>query len=179
MEMKMKTARSALPKREVKYKEYIARIRELRNRGAAEEIAAMRLIVEFEKATYAWKEYPSTTFESVIRDEHLCTVARFRSFKKAVSDLTKLHIDRLGVAASCLIAMQSKGSRFRLLNAALQFRSRHEIEPTYQFVSRMIRGRQPKLSRPTYGEQSRYIAVLKDVITKLGGKIPPMEVRHA
>lgn len=176
--MQAKAARP-VQKHSIKYDEYVSRIRDLRGRSAADEVAAMRLLVEFEKAKYAWKKYPSDRFEDVIREERFCTVNRYHAFKKAVAELTKIHIDHLGVAASCLIAKQTKGARFRLLNAALQYRNKHDIEPTYQYVSQWIRARKPKSNRPTYGELNAYVEILKAKIVRLGGKVPPMESGHA
>jgi hypothetical protein len=145
------------------------------NQSAGNDVSAMRLILEFEKATFAWKTADTTSFETVIRDEHLCTVSHFRAFRKANSELAKVHIDKLGVDAVCLIAMQSRGARFRLVNEALRYRTRHDIGPTYQYISQLIRGRHPKPKRPSYGTLKRYIEVLKDKIHNLGGKVPSIE----
>lgn len=155
------------------YDARITEIRECRSMGAEYEVRAMLLILELEKRPSLWRQTPNTKFTAVIKEERFCTVHRWKMFKRARAAIPKKHILSLGVPAACLIAAQAKRSHVRLMRLALDFRKKHGVEPTYQYVSKLTRKR--RVVGPPRKALLRYIEVLKNKIADLGGTVPDME----
>ena len=165
----------ALPKlNQSKRKAFISKIRTLKNQGAAFELQALYTLLQFEQLPITWKATSQTTFADVLREERLFPVSRYRSFKRAVKQLSKPVIEKLGVDAACLIAAQPAKKQFALIRKAQDFRKRHDVEPTYQYVSTFIRGRTPKKSGPSRQSLLNYIEKLKATIRSLRGRVPAM-----
>jgi hypothetical protein len=160
--------------RKQKFEGMVREIRRMRAVGAAYEVDAMLLTLVLEKRPSYWRDTPATTFPDIIRDRRLGTVKQWRAFKAAHKVIPHKHLRMLGVPAVCLIAVQPKRLQPRLVQLALNFRKRHEIGPTYQYVTMLLPKRnQP--AKPTRAALVRYIEDLKGVIERLGGTVPPME----
>lgn len=152
----------------------VERIRNLRTISAEHEVSSMLLVLELERQPSLWRTTLVSKFEEVIKEERFCTVARWRAFKAAKGFIPRKHLSALGVPAACLIAVQSKGRQLRLLRKALDFRKSHGIEPTYQFITRLLPSRD-RPTGPTRKTLLQYIEVLKATIRRLHGRVPAME----
>lgn len=167
------------------YKMHAAKVREYRALGSRYEVEAMFALMEFERQTVAWKSSPSMKFDDVIREERFFPIGKWRAFKKAVDvvsktkDLNKDQMKRLGVNAVNLIIRQPAQYHRRLIKTAIKYRNLHEVEPTYQYVSRLIhstiKGKDTKPSGPTRGQLLAYVDKLKDQIRELGHKPVAMD----
>lgn len=158
-----------------KYKHFARTFREYKALGSKYEVQAMFTLLDFEKTTVCWKTTPSKRFNEVIRDEHFCTISRFRAFKQAASIFTRTEISKLGVDAVCLIARQPTKYRARITRDAMKFRGVHSMEPTYQFTTRLIASIVPRQkNRPTYAQLKRLVETMKEELQRLGGQIPKM-----
>lgn len=150
---------------------HVRRIRDLKSRGVDFEIQAMYEVTELERMSVIWKADRSTSFETVITKERLCTVTRFRAFKKATSVFKRGTIEKLGLPCVCLLAVQNGPTRDRLLNLAMKFRDENGTEPTYQYIARFTRKAK---TGPTRKQLLGYIDDLKRVIREAGGRVPSM-----
>lgn len=161
------------------YKMFAAKVREYRALGSKYEVEAMYTLMDFERATISWKTAPTMKFEEVIREERFFPVAKWLAFKKAIEiggkskDLTKEQIKRLGVSAINLIMRQPAAYHKKLIKRAIAYRNEHEVEPTYQYVSRLIRTTiktTAKDAGPTKRQLQAYVDKLKEQIKGLGAK---------
>lgn len=155
------------------YAERVAEIRATRALGSEYEYEAMDLILELEKRPSLWRDSPKMKFDDVIKQERFCTVHRWQMFKRARKSIPKKHLLALGVPACCLIAAQPKRNHLRLLRAALDFQKKYGVEPTYQYVARLVK--KPRRPGPTRKQLLRYIEELQAIIVELGGTVPDME----
>ncbi len=164
------------------YEKIVQSIRRLRGEGTQCEVDAMVLVLDLETQPFLWSE-GGILFEDVIRREKFCTVARWKAFKKARTLFTRkdrfLSTARLlGVAAICLIAVQSEKVRFRLLREATTYRDKYDIGPTYQYIAQRIGKKRttPRPSRATLLRQNekfkKDIAVLSGLLRKNKIKLP-------
>jgi len=166
---KAKTAQTP----EEQYAERVTEIRECRTQGAENELRMMLLILDLEKRPSLWRDVPKTSFATVVQRERFCTVHRWQTFKRAKAAIPKKHMETLGVPACCLIAAQPKRQHMRLLRLALDFQKEHGVEPTYQYIGRLVRKRKPP--KPHRRVLLSYIESLKVTIKELGGQVPEME----
>jgi hypothetical protein len=148
-------------------------IRALKSKGATHEVEAMYRILELEKQTVLWRRDGVKNFSELLRIEAgVCSINRHRAFKKADGFFNRATIDKLGVPAVCLLAVQNQATRDRLLKYGLEYQKKHGVEPTYQYFSRFLR----KPGNPvTRTRLNNYVELLKKTIRELGGRVPPME----
>ena len=148
-------------------------IRRLKSQGAGFEVRAMYEILALERASVLWRRDGTETFAAVLKAEPgMCTQTRFKAFKKAAGLFSQDTIEKLGVPCVCLLAKQSQSIRTKLLKPALAYRKKHGSEPAYQYIALFLRKPGTSVSR---ARLSRYIEVLTDVISHLGGVVPVME----
>jgi hypothetical protein len=153
------------------YLKQVSKVQELKALGSKYEVRAMYALIDFEQMTLVWKTRPGVIFEDILTDERLCTIARFRAFKKAIKIFSKTDVEKLGLAAACLIAIQKTGHA-HLRQVALTFRTDHAVGPTYQYITKFIRAGKPK--RRGVKALLQYIETLKQALRDAGVRVPPM-----
>jgi hypothetical protein len=156
-----------------RHRSFVKKIQDLKNQGAAFELAALRALLEYEKTTIAWKSSPGVTFADVLREERLFPISKWRAFKRASIQLKGNVIDRLGVQAACLIGAQTIKRQFNLTRKAMDFRKKHGVDPTYQYVTELLKKHHvKKVTGPTRKQLLDYIATLKGKIQDAKLKVP-------
>jgi hypothetical protein len=131
----------------------------------------MYALLDLEQKSALWRKDGTTTFDDILREEHLCTPSRFKAFKKADGYFDRETIEKLGVPCVCLLSKQNARSRNRLLGKALQFREDYGIEPAYQLLGSSMRR---KADGPSRKMLLAWIEELKKEIRNLGGRVPRM-----
>ena len=132
----------------------------------------MLLVLKLEQRPHLWA--PLTHFEDVLEKDRFCTIARWKAFKRAADGIPRKDLLTLGVAASCLIAVQPKKVWFRILNAARKYRATHDLEPTYQYITKLI-GKKPARTTPTRKELLAKIARLEGQVSRRNEHILKLE----
>jgi hypothetical protein len=155
-----------------KYNYYVRTIHAANEAGGSNVLNAFYLLLDFEKAAICWRTSPQSKFSDVINEERFCSVIRFNNFKRAVAVFRKDQIKRLGLDAVCLIVRQPEKFRNRLLKKALEFRNKHQQEPTYQQLSRTIRTMVPRQAKPTYSQLRARVEQLEEYIREQGHTVP-------
>jgi hypothetical protein len=157
----------------------LQRIRTLKSKGAEFEVQAMYQVLDLERQTVLWQTKKDLSFFEVLNKEKgLCTPARFKAFKKATTSFNRETINRLGVPSVCLLAQQNEKLREKILDKALQFRTKNGSEPTYQYIAMFLRGTgKQRPTGPTPSQLRIYNELLKDTIRGLGGRVPPMPTK--
>lgn len=119
------------------YDSFVQTAKNLANKGEEYRLRLMHLLVEMEAQKIVWYGHPHTTWGDVLREERLCTPAAFAAFKKAAT--YGLKVDKLGVAASCLLAKQTKAVRTIVVKQATDWVKTHHVPPSYQLVSEYVK----------------------------------------
>lgn len=164
-------------KKHPKYGFYVRTIRHHTSVGGSNMLRAFYALLEFEKTSICWQDSPQRKFSDVIREEQFCSIARYRSFKRAVGLFRKAQLERLGLDAVCLIAKQPEKYHARLVRLALNYRSRFDTEPTYQYVSKRIHAMLPRptVTKPTYAQLRNYCEKLQKTLRANDIRIPKMD----
>lgn len=154
------------------YIDAVRQIRQIRQKGVEFEVEWMLLLLKLEQRPHLWA--PTKRFEDVIEKEQLCTLSRWRSFKRAAEGFPRKDIFALGVDAACLIAKQPRGSWIRLLNIARRFRKKHDQEPTYQYITQLL-PKKPGVEKVTKKDLLAKIARLEGQLARRDAHIERLE----
>lgn len=153
------------PQHMVTYRDLVSDILNLRAKGVQCEVEAMFLVLQLESRPHLWA--PFTRFEDIIKKERFCTVSRWKAFKRAVEAIPRKDILSLGLAVSCLIAVQPRSQWFKLLTLARKYRRENELEPTYQLITKVIGKAEKKTSKgPSRADLLSRIASLEKTLIK-------------
>ena len=119
------------------YDSFVQTAKNFANKGEEYRLRLMHLLIEMEAAKVVWYGHPHTTWTDVLCEERLCTPAAFAAFKKAIT--YGLKVDQLGVAASCLLAKQTKDIRTIVVRQTTEWVKQHKVPPSYQLVSEYVK----------------------------------------
>lgn len=121
------------------YQEFIQAAKDCANRGEEQRLKLMLLLVEYEPKKALWGLNPLgvKTWDSLLREEGLCTPALYHAFKEAVQ--MRVEVSIFGVYASTAIVKLEKSDRTVALRRTREWVKQHQVPPTYQRISQYVR----------------------------------------
>ncbi len=172
------------------YSGFIQTAKRYANQGESQRLQLMMLLLDTEPRKAVWQANPNhtTSWDSLLREEGLCTPTLFHDFKRAKGIV---EVKVFGVYASNAIAKLKKEYRGRIIRATQGWINSHRVPPTYQritkYVAEMkkemgIRGRPSTPVHALRTENNRlkrelnrtetYVEILQAVLKKNNLRIP-------
>jgi hypothetical protein len=119
------------------YSSFIQTAKRYANEGESQRLNLMKLLLDFEPRKALWQSNPNqtTSWDSLLREEGLCTPALFHDFKRA---LKIVDVDVFGVYASAAIAKLTTDVRGRIVRSTQKWIDSHRVPPTYQRITKYV-----------------------------------------
>jgi hypothetical protein len=120
------------------YASFIRAAKNYANSGESQRLNLMMLLLDIEPRKSLWQANPNKTlsWETLLREEGLCTPTLFGDFKRA----TKMELDvkLFGVYAAAAIVKLPPNYRSRVIRQTSKWIGEHKIKPTYQRITKYV-----------------------------------------
>ena len=143
--------------------------------GTSQETSLLFLLKELEPLEKVWgKEYAS--WADFLNTERLCSGHRFKGFVKASKTFNKTGMDKFGVSACILMAVQPARIRTKILKEATAWHKEHQIPLTGQRVQAILiqvaPERAPKKSKSDNKALRAHVKRLEALLAAKGHTVP-------